>query len=462
MDETNVIAKSAIENAVEESVQERLPEGSAFDPNLVFQIITFLMQFIQNCPFGQAKATIKEGGTAATVAAFNAVKKSGYTGNAVELARAVVARGKQASDTAIDETVTTAHALAPLAKMLGVLVAFAVCFASIGTAAAGPFPVLAAVSPAAGPFPIAAPQAPFPEDTTPVAIGDPPADSPMPVDTRPVLDVQVPIGDWCTICNWWKARDNSDLPMRLNFVQTDQQPKNGYPTFHLPRATSKDGRDWYIHSVGMGENVVPGLIRRWQKLAQPTADSLAAAEYEPTPHAEVDRVLRVANLQPHETFADLGCGDGRVLIAAVQKFNIKSATGVEIDPEQAARARVNVAAAGLSDRITIIEGDATKVDVKADVGYAYLFSDMLNQLKPKLTTNFSRFISYQHPVQGLSMSYFRQGQNTIYSWKQPQQTASVQSSGRVATWDGVQYTRPVCNGGSCTMCNSIRRQLGWQ
>ena len=53
-----------------------------------------------------------------------------------------------------------------------------------------------------------------------------------------------------------------------------------------------------------------------------------------SPAQVVDRMLEMARIKPGETLYDLGCGDGRILIAAVEKYKVK-AVGVEISPKLA-------------------------------------------------------------------------------------------------------------------------------
>ena len=69
------------------------------------------------------------------------------------------------------------------------------------------------------------------------------------------------------------------------------------------------------------------------------------APYVASPARVVDRMLEMANIRPGETFYDLGCGDGRILIAAVQKYKVK-AVGVEISPKLAAKAAASIARPG--------------------------------------------------------------------------------------------------------------------
>jgi 16S rRNA A1518/A1519 N6-dimethyltransferase RsmA/KsgA/DIM1 with predicted DNA glycosylase/AP lyase activity len=61
-----------------------------------------------------------------------------------------------------------------------------------------------------------------------------------------------------------------------------------------------------------------------------TAVLFFGAPYLPTRRAQIDAALQLAKLKRGETLLELGCGDGRVLIAAAQK-GIKS-VGYELNP----------------------------------------------------------------------------------------------------------------------------------
>lgn len=178
-----------------------------------------------------------------------------------------------------------------------------------------------------------------------------------------------------------------------------------------------------------------------------------SAGQSPTPITEVRRVLTLLRPQRHETFVDYGCGDGRWLIEATRTYGCRS-VGVEIDPEQVAKARQAIADAGLSDQIQIVEGDATVVDVQADVGVAYLYADTLKGLKRKLR-KLKRFATYMHKVDDLAM----QQSGDAWLWYQP--VVVPTQTQRYAYYGGQAYTGPVCSNPRCSMCASIRRQLGW-
>lgn len=171
----------------------------------------------------------------------------------------------------------------------------------------------------------------------------------------------------------------------------------------------------------------------------------------PTPHPEIQVALaKFRNIRPEHTFVDFGCGDGRVCIAAAQKWGCK-AVGVEIDPDKAQLARQCVDAAGLADRITIIEGDVRTTEVKADFGYAFLPVDVLKDLGPQIE-KLQAFISHNHPVPGLKLTkngndYQR---DTRVATVVTQPAPVIQQHGWV--WTPPTVSRPLCTNGNCRMC----------
>jgi SAM-dependent methyltransferase len=68
---------------------------------------------------------------------------------------------------------------------------------------------------------------------------------------------------------------------------------------------------------------------------------------------------------------DVHCGGGRWLIAMAQRFPELQLVGVEFEPDSVARARANVDAAGLGDRISIEHGDVLNPGHRGEFDLAY-------------------------------------------------------------------------------------------
>ena len=62
--------------------------------------------------------------------------------------------------------------------------------------------------------------------------------------------------------------------------------------------------------------------------------------YVPTPDAVVDRMLDTAKVKPLDVVYDLGCGDGRMVIAAAKKYGARG-VGVDLDPARIREAKHN-------------------------------------------------------------------------------------------------------------------------
>jgi SAM-dependent methyltransferase len=106
--------------------------------------------------------------------------------------------------------------------------------------------------------------------------------------------------------------------------------------------------------------------------------------YVPTPDVVVRTMLELADVRRGDVVYDLGCGDGRIVVAAA-KAGAAKAVGIDIDPERVIEAKANVRAAGVEDRVTILEGDLFQLDLRdADVVTLYLLPDLNLRLRPKL------------------------------------------------------------------------------
>lgn len=103
-----------------------------------------------------------------------------------------------------------------------------------------------------------------------------------------------------------------------------------------------------------------------------------------TPQEIVDQMLALGDPKPDELLYDLGCGDGRIVIAAAKHYRCR-AVGFDIDPDRVEEARENVRRSGLEEQVTIIEQDVFTLDLRpADVVTLYLLPRLNARLVPQL------------------------------------------------------------------------------
>jgi predicted RNA methylase len=136
--------------------------------------------------------------------------------------------------------------------------------------------------------------------------------------------------------------------------------------------------------------------------AQPFGTAENLGPQIPTPQIIVEKMLEAARVTPADVVYDLGSGDGRIVIAAVQKFGAR-AVGVEIMPDLCRKARERIVSLGLSDRARIVEGSALRVDLSpASVVTMFFLTNSNERLRPaleKLRTG-TRVVSNEFPVRG--------------------------------------------------------------
>jgi cyclopropane fatty-acyl-phospholipid synthase-like methyltransferase len=132
------------------------------------------------------------------------------------------------------------------------------------------------------------------------------------------------------------------------------------------------------------------------------------APFVPSEHSVVRRMLEVANVSPKDIVYDLGCGDGRILIAAVKDCGAKKAVGYEMQRDLYEKALTNVKKQGLGDRITVINGDLLKADLThATVITLYLTTSGNDELKAKFKNEVkdgTRIVSHYFEITGWTPS----------------------------------------------------------
>ena len=123
--------------------------------------------------------------------------------------------------------------------------------------------------------------------------------------------------------------------------------------------------------------------------------------YVPTPDVVVRTMLDVANVTEKDVVYDLGCGDGRIVIAAAEKRGARG-VGVDIDPRRIQECKTNAIKARVPDRVRFLEQSLFSVDVgEASVVALYLLPWMNTQLRPKLLAELrpgSRIVAHQFAI----------------------------------------------------------------
>ncbi len=141
------------------------------------------------------------------------------------------------------------------------------------------------------------------------------------------------------------------------------------------------------------ELVLTAVLTAAALLLLPTAvatQSRSLAPYVPTPDDVVERMLTLAKVGPRDVVFDLGCGDGRIVIAAAQKFGARG-VGVDIDANLINQAEANARAVGVDRRVKFLVQDAMTVDLSdATVVTLYLLSASNVKLRPILTRQLRR------------------------------------------------------------------------
>jgi cyclopropane fatty-acyl-phospholipid synthase-like methyltransferase len=151
------------------------------------------------------------------------------------------------------------------------------------------------------------------------------------------------------------------------------------------------------------------------------------APYIPTPDDVVDRMLSFAKVTRDDVVFDLGCGDGRIPIAAARKYGARG-VGLDIDPKLVELATSNAKAAGVDRLVQFHLQNVLEADVSsATVVTLYLLSSSNERLRPMLTRQLkpgARIVSHAFsmgrdwPADAIDQFVSARGDEvTLYLWK---------------------------------------------
>ena len=151
------------------------------------------------------------------------------------------------------------------------------------------------------------------------------------------------------------------------------------------------------------------------------------AQYVPTHEEVVERMLAFAHVTSADVVFDIGCGDGRIPIAAARKYGARG-VGIDIDPRRIQESIANAKAAGVEHLVEFRLEDAMKADVSsATVVTLYLLASSNAKLRPLLTRQLrpgARIVSHAFsmgpgwPADAIDQFQTTFGDDvTLYLWK---------------------------------------------
>ncbi|HWR51232.1 MAG TPA: methyltransferase domain-containing protein [Bryobacteraceae bacterium] len=151
--------------------------------------------------------------------------------------------------------------------------------------------------------------------------------------------------------------------------------------------------------------------------------------YEPSSPEIVSAMLKLADVKAGDLVYDLGCGDGRIVIAAARDFGARG-VGIDIDPERIREARENARKAGVNGRVEFRNEDLFEADIrKATVVMLYLYPWVNLKLRPKLLRELkpgTRIVSHSHDMGDWKPEKeIEAGGSTLYFWTIPASSAAA-------------------------------------
>jgi len=131
---------------------------------------------------------------------------------------------------------------------------------------------------------------------------------------------------------------------------------------------------------------------------------LSEFPYLRSPLQVIDKALEIADISKKDVFADLGCGDGIVLLRAAERFRVFS-VGFEINPALVQIARRRVRSAGLQDLIDIVHSDMFSIDLsRFNVIYVYPSPIVIERLSSKILAECkegTKILVHDYPLSNL-------------------------------------------------------------
>jgi len=125
--------------------------------------------------------------------------------------------------------------------------------------------------------------------------------------------------------------------------------------------------------------------------------------YVGTPYDVIDKMLDVGSIRKSDVVYDLGCGDGRIVVAAARRFGCRG-VGYDINPLRIEESLENVRTNRVEGLVEIEQEDIFELDLsKADVILLYLLPSMNKKLIPQLEQlkPGSRIVCHNYDIEGI-------------------------------------------------------------
>lgn len=142
--------------------------------------------------------------------------------------------------------------------------------------------------------------------------------------------------------------------------------------------------------------------------------------YVGTPYDVISIMLQMARIRKEDVIYDLGCGDGRMVILAAQKYGCRG-IGYEIDPIMIRSSIANVRRNRVDDLVKIVRADIFTLDLsEATAILLYLSSEMNGKLLPQLDRMKpgARVICHNYDLPGIvadqTLTYLSNEDNTTH------------------------------------------------
>jgi cyclopropane fatty-acyl-phospholipid synthase-like methyltransferase len=106
----------------------------------------------------------------------------------------------------------------------------------------------------------------------------------------------------------------------------------------------------------------------------------------PTPHSLMKPMCDLAKVTRDDIVYDIGCGDGRLVIAAVKQYGAKKGVGIDINEKLIKESKENARKAGVADKTVFRVQDALKIKdfSEATVVMLYMGEDLNLKIRPVL------------------------------------------------------------------------------